>query len=243
MSSVVWICCHCKWETASVPQVTTCRICYHKYCDSCLEELLGVCIIGGDSGGVSGYKNTKTRLQPPTTDSYLSDRSREDGNGKIWKRLEEDLAKTCADAKYEQERMRQRMTPSNAKGDEFGKKTQNNGVTDSPFPHRPCRTSERVLSQLRPDASHSYKVSFEIHWDLVEFMRNQYDDYKNVFLSSVITITGTAIFAQATTCGQYVRQRWPLKGDAVLEVLQEALRHYTHLSTCRMSFDSINSTQ
>ena len=74
-------------------------------------------------------------------------------------------------------------------------------------------------------------------------MRNQYDDYKNVVLSSVITITGTALFAQATTCGQYVQQSWPLKGDSVLEVLQLAVRKSNHSSAGRMSFDSINSTQ
>ena len=136
MSTVVWFCCCCRLGPLSLVNVPMCGGCYHSFCDLCTAEHYGGGNSGGVSGSLSqrsknkatriqprgvyissngktsvtpsqGSENTKTRLQPPTTDSYLSDRSSEDGNGKIWKRLEEDLAKTCADAKDEQERMRQ----------------------------------------------------------------------------------------------------------------------------------------
>jgi hypothetical protein len=42
-------------------------------------------------------------------------------------------------------------------------------------------------------------------------------------LESVITLTGSALFAQATTCAAYLKQNWPSTWEAVLSVLQRAL--------------------
>jgi hypothetical protein len=68
-----------------------------------------------------------------------------------------------------------------------------------------------------------YVAIFEMDWDLPNFMRTQYNVDKNVNLESVITISGTALYCQATTSVEYLRQNWPDYGCEMLEILQAAL--------------------
>ncbi|KAK2735200.1 hypothetical protein FQN57_001340 [Myotisia sp. PD_48] len=68
-----------------------------------------------------------------------------------------------------------------------------------------------------------YEARFDVYWSIAEFMSSQYgDDFLPV--SSVVVITGSALYAQATTCGEYVLQTWPWTGLFFLEVLDNILR-------------------
>jgi len=62
-----------------------------------------------------------------------------------------------------------------------------------------------------------------MNWDIPAFMKTQYEFDSNVKLASVITISGSALYCQATTSGEYLRQTWPDYGAQMLEVLQAAL--------------------
>jgi hypothetical protein len=60
-------------------------------------------------------------------------------------------------------------------------------------------------------------------WDIPTFMKTQYDFDSNVKLKSVITISGSALYSQATTMAEYLKQNWPDHGGHLLAVLQAAL--------------------
>ncbi|PVH93539.1 hypothetical protein DM02DRAFT_676776 [Periconia macrospinosa] len=52
---------------------------------------------------------------------------------------------------------------------------------------------------------------FDVHWDPVNFMRTQYGADINCIpaIGSVVVITGSALYAQATTCAEYMESVWP----------------------------------
>lgn len=62
-------------------------------------------------------------------------------------------------------------------------------------------------------------------WDIRSFMKSQFkqSDNPDKFIGSVITLSGSALHAQATTCTEYVKQTWPTYGLWVLEELQWAI--------------------
>ncbi len=102
------------------------------------------------------------------------------------------------------------------------------------------RISKQIRAQLNlfsgsKDTLITQKVIFEVDWDPLEFLKDQ--EYRNGTLQKlgeVIVITGTAIDAQATTCGQYMRQTWPLTGIETLERVQAAISSvYGHEYACR----------
>jgi predicted RNA-binding Zn-ribbon protein involved in translation (DUF1610 family) len=64
-------------------------------------------------------------------------------------------------------------------------------------------------------------VSFEVEWDIPGFMRLQYG--KLVPIATVVVLTGSSTNAQATTCGEYVRQNWPLFGSKFLSFIDKSL--------------------
>lgn len=66
-----------------------------------------------------------------------------------------------------------------------------------------------------------FEVPFSIDWDIIGFMCSQYGEM--VPIGSIVTITGSALCTQATTCDDYVRSNWPVTGPFLLEVLQDAL--------------------
>jgi uncharacterized C2H2 Zn-finger protein len=67
----------------------------------------------------------------------------------------------------------------------------------------------------------TFCVSFEIDWDIRNFMFAQYRSL--VPIATVVVLTGSSTNAQATTCGEYVRQNWPLVGPVVLEIIDKSL--------------------
>ena len=72
-------------------------------------------------------------------------------------------------------------------------------------------------------SSRAFKASITMQWDLLAFMDTQYVDNKDVHLGSVITLSGTAQYAQATTCSGYVEQNWPSRGSRVIKAFQTAI--------------------
>ena len=82
-----------------------------------------------------------------------------------------------------------------------------------------------------------------VEWDLLGFMRNQFVDFSNANLGSVITLTGTAQNAQATTCLDYAERNWPFQGSMLIEAFQSAIDSDVHTSKGSSSLtDTLVST-
>jgi hypothetical protein len=64
-------------------------------------------------------------------------------------------------------------------------------------------------------------ATFLAKWDVMRFMRSQYSKIPSV--ASVLVLTGSALYAQATTCGEYVRKHWPTTGSIFLDILDKVL--------------------
>lgn len=88
-------------------------------------------------------------------------------------------------------------------------------------------------------------LSLTISWDVLGFTRLYIDEGSGGDLASAITLTGSALFAQATTCAAYLKQNWPLTCENVLSVLQAALNkedrtakvQYSTLEICIEHFE------
>jgi len=67
-----------------------------------------------------------------------------------------------------------------------------------------------------------YTVSFDIKIGIGPFLDRYYanDSYRDV--GSVITLTGSAVNAQAVTCRQYLQQTWPISGIKTLDALERS---------------------
>jgi hypothetical protein len=65
------------------------------------------------------------------------------------------------------------------------------------------------------------RVVFNIDWNILGFMRSQYGGI--VPIATVVVLTGSSTNAQATVCGEYVRQNWPLVGPEVLKIIDKSL--------------------
>ena len=69
-----------------------------------------------------------------------------------------------------------------------------------------------------------HTATFRTSWSPLRFLREQnYQKGENQAIGEVITVTGSAIDAQAMTCAQYMHQTWPVTGDEVLWALQAAM--------------------
>jgi hypothetical protein len=71
------------------------------------------------------------------------------------------------------------------------------------------------------DGSTRYSTAISVHWDMRTFIKTQFGELGTTALGSVITLTGTALHAQATTVKEYVKLNWPATGLALLELLQK----------------------
>lgn len=93
-------------------------------------------------------------------------------------------------------------------------------------------SSHKVSRKKSPQA---YKVAFRIKWDPLAFVKEQgYGEEPCEAVKTAITLTGSAGDAQALTCGQYLRQTWPLSGEHTIRLLKDVVRSgpgYRH--TCK----------
>ena len=92
-------------------------------------------------------------------------------------------------------------------------------------------TWKRVHRGLRKEKT--LRGSLAMDWDLLGFIKHQYSDVENVDLGSVITLSGTVLHAQATTCSEYARKTWPSQGPMVIAAFQSAIDSREH--TCKGS--------
>ena len=90
----------------------------------------------------------------------------------------------------------------------------------------------QVLDTLSANKAGQFCASLEMQWDILGFMEDQYreNDLPNSTLGLVMTLSGSAQHAQATTCSEYIRQNWPTHGSEVLDTLQNALNSPMHTS-------------
>lgn len=75
------------------------------------------------------------------------------------------------------------------------------------------------------EANQQHCASVEVDWDILAFLEDQFHDQErpHSVLGCVITITGSAQHAQATTCLDYVQQNWAAHGSGILDAIQDAL--------------------
>ncbi|RSL81851.1 hypothetical protein CEP52_017103 [Fusarium oligoseptatum] len=78
---------------------------------------------------------------------------------------------------------------------------------------------------------------FELQWDIFHFFQTQeYPGLPDEVLEGIITLTGSSLDAQATTCAQYTHQTWPSTGETTLQLIKEVLKDGDgYLSSCKLS--------
>ena len=71
------------------------------------------------------------------------------------------------------------------------------------------------------------KILLSVHSDIVGFMTDQFGETINpdTTLGSVITLSGSALYAQAMTCESYVQFHWGLQSLGILKLLQDAMNN------------------
>jgi hypothetical protein len=92
--------------------------------------------------------------------------------------------------------------------------------------HPPCLPYSSEKTEHMPvfhDAVQKYSAAIKVHWNLKNFLRREFEAREDADLGSVITLTGSACYAQATTCEQYMRENWPSTSYNVLQLLRDAL--------------------
>lgn len=92
-----------------------------------------------------------------------------------------------------------------------------------------------IMSAVLNGLSAAPKASLTMQWDLLAFMKTEFDDNDDANLGSVITFSGTVQYAQATTCLEYANQTWPSQGSTVIAAFQSAIDSREHKSEGRSS--------
>lgn len=77
----------------------------------------------------------------------------------------------------------------------------------------------------------TYDFSCTVSWDPLSFLKVEYGATQPA-IHEVVTITGDAADAQATTCGRYISQVWPENGEALLQEIQSAILEPQKWHTC-----------
>ncbi|OAL21666.1 hypothetical protein AYO20_11338 [Fonsecaea nubica] len=62
-------------------------------------------------------------------------------------------------------------------------------------------------------------VTLYMNWRFFGFLREQFGE-ADIKVDSVVTLTGSVLFAQATTCGDYIRTTWPRNASFFIGLLQ-----------------------
>ena len=100
----------------------------------------------------------------------------------------------------------------------------------------PCSPNQSLSNDLATGLEEC--ANFSVHCDLLGFMNRHYGGMTPLHtLGSVISLSGTAHQAQATTAEQYINQYWPSTGPMLLEALQSAINSEDHRyqGTCSCS--------
>lgn len=82
-------------------------------------------------------------------------------------------------------------------------------------------SSQFVEGKTRSSLSKLLMSTFHISWNPLHFLRSQCETERLPELQHIVTINGSAVDAQAATCGEYVEQVWPEMGREILRALQD----------------------
>ena len=77
----------------------------------------------------------------------------------------------------------------------------------------------RVLKVWQTHHLTRLEMSLSVPCNVQGFMEQQFHG-SNKNLGQVIVLSGTATHGQATTCSDYIRTNWPLRGPWLLDMLQ-----------------------
>ncbi|EPE31812.1 hypothetical protein GLAREA_11894 [Glarea lozoyensis ATCC 20868] len=80
---------------------------------------------------------------------------------------------------------------------------------------------------LRQLGDEVYAADLQMDWDIPKFVNSQYGKKPSPAIESFITISGSALYCQALTCGDYLKQTWGGAGEKVLSILQASLNEPT----------------
>jgi hypothetical protein len=86
--------------------------------------------------------------------------------------------------------------------------------------YAPLESSRDTKQPL--DAS-VFKAKFNVLLEAEEFLKQQFKESNGCSLGSVITLTGTARYAQASTVRDYLGQNWPSTGPRLLKLIEELI--------------------
>lgn len=87
---------------------------------------------------------------------------------------------------------------------------------------------EQVCSKLRQDSTHCsvgfwFRVSFEVNWNLRQFLANNYNSGMGQSISQIAAVTGADDAAVLCSVGEYFASQWPSLPTELLEGLQASL--------------------
>ncbi|KAF2967446.1 hypothetical protein GQX73_g6089 [Xylaria multiplex] len=84
--------------------------------------------------------------------------------------------------------------------------------------------------------SNSIEFIIETHLTLLNHIKRNFSN-ERFEVSTLVTITGSAFYAYATTCLNYLKSTWPDTGEILLPILQEATQEVLHRpdSTAKIS--------
>ncbi|KAK6828387.1 hypothetical protein PG987_011728 [Apiospora arundinis] len=81
----------------------------------------------------------------------------------------------------------------------------------------------------RDTSSPTATAQYIAHWDILHFLQEQdYGIPHHDALAGVITLTGSCVDAQASTCLDYMSQTWPMTGQPTVQLLQRLLKSPGH---------------
>ncbi|KAK8868422.1 pfs domain containing protein [Apiospora arundinis] len=92
-------------------------------------------------------------------------------------------------------------------------------------------------TRISRDASSStVTAQYVAHWDILHFLQQQdYGIPHHDALAGVITLTGSSVDAQASTCLDYMSQTWPMTGPLTVQLLQRLLKNPGYVSRLEVS--------
>jgi hypothetical protein len=102
-----------------------------------------------------------------------------------------------------------------------------------------------IETRSKSPAFKFHSATFQISWNPLAFLVEQYQDGAKQSIKEIITLNGSAIDAQAVTCGGYMQQVWPETGHETLEALQTAITHSKRPHKCipsLLSFPNIKQS-
>ena len=117
-----------------------------------------------------------------------------------------------------------------------GEETSRTSMSYYSLEDKPVLVKALVLeTMLASEADPSWAL-LKVEWDILTFMRHQFrdDEDQKKLLGPVVTISGSAQHAQATTCAEYIQRHWPVHGSSVLDALQNALNSPLLVSYARL---------